>query len=97
MYTNALLISASEPKRSIVTADTPSPATSLAAQSRIIFFLAFGDSRVRVFLVVSDLIIALTLNSEKQPYQLLRGYASPSFGLSLVVSQRNAVFTGVKP
>jgi hypothetical protein len=46
---------------------------------------------------VSDLLIALTLNSEKQPYQLLRGYASPSYGLSLVVSQRNAVLTGVTP
>ena len=46
---------------------------------------------------VSVLFIALTLASDKQPYQLLRGYASPSYGLSLVVSQRNAVFTGVTP
>ena len=97
MYTNALLIAASVPKRSMVTADTPSSPTSLAAQSRIIFFLAFGDSRVRVFFVVSVLLIALTLDSDKQPYQLLRGYASPSYGLSVVVSQYSTIFTRVTP
>jgi hypothetical protein len=48
----------------MVTADTPSSATSLAAQSRIMLFLAFGDSRVRVFFAVSVLFMALILNGD---------------------------------
>jgi len=46
---------------------------------------------------VSVLLIALTLGSDKQPYQLLRGYASPSYGLSVVVSQYSTIFTRVRP
>jgi len=59
------------------------------------FLLAFGDSQVRVFLVVSVLLIALPIKGKAHPYQLLQGYASASCSLSLVVSQHNASFTGV--